>query len=130
MMRTLTSPNFPSIETFISGNNLQAMDELIEPHAVKGIWPEERQIWSCAMTLQCPRRDSAYAQTVIRSPMGGAAPCRGLDGRAFLDRTAPRTAAGQVNRHGSRHGADAENEKRRVIHKIIEAASGTGRRRL
>ena len=70
MMRSRSYPNFPLMVTYISGGNLQAMDELIEPPAVKGIWSKERQIWSCAMILQCRWRDSAYAQSVIRSPMG------------------------------------------------------------
>ena len=83
MMRSRSSPNFPLIVILISADNLQAMVELIEPHAVKGIWPEEGQIWSCAMTLQCSRRDRAYAESMIRSPLGRRSSAEGWTGELF-----------------------------------------------
>ncbi|WP_090743684.1 hypothetical protein [Paracoccus tibetensis] len=57
--------------SYMSDDNLRAMVDLIARHAGKGVWPEEGLIRSWAMTIQCPPpRDSAYAQSLIRSAMG------------------------------------------------------------
>ena len=95
--------------TYIAGDNLQAMDEVIEPPAVKAIWPRGTADLVLRDDIAMPATRQGLCREHDPVTLGAAAPCRGLDGKAFPDRTAPRTAAGQVNRHGSRRGAHAEN---------------------
>lgn len=79
--------------SYMSDDNLRAMVDLIARHAGKGVWPEEGLIRSWAITIQCPPpRDSAYAQSLIRSAMGRQAMAEGR--RAVPGGEEARPAAG------------------------------------
>ncbi|MDN5567697.1 MAG: hypothetical protein L0G27_02915 [Paracoccus sp. (in: a-proteobacteria)] len=112
--------------TYMSDNNLRAMVDLIARHAAKGVWPEEGLIRSWAMTIQCPPpRDSAYAQSLIRSAMGRQAMSEGWAGELFqiAKRLGPPPGKYIITR--LKQDADSNRHKRRVIRENIEAGRAT-----
>ena len=112
--------------TYMSDDNLRAMVDLIARHAVKGIWPEEGLIRSWAMTLQCPPpRDSAYAQSLIRSAMGRQAMAEGWAVELFQIARKLGPPPGKYIITRLRQDADANRHKRRVIRENIEVGRAT-----
>ncbi|WP_182911453.1 hypothetical protein [Paracoccus sp. JM45] len=112
--------------TYMSDNNLRAMVDLIARHATKGIWPEEGLIRSWAMTIQCPPpRDSAYAQSLIKSAMGRQAMAEGWAVELFqiAKRLGPPPGKYIITR--LKQDADSNRHKRRVIRENIEAGRAT-----
>ncbi|MFN4102691.1 MAG: hypothetical protein ACK4GT_23260, partial [Pararhodobacter sp.] len=112
--------------SYMSDDNLRAMVDLIARHAVKGVWPDEGLIRSWAMALQCPPpRDSAYAQSLIRSAMGRQAMAEGWAVELFQIARKLGPPPGKYIIMRLRQEADSNRHRRRVIRENIEAGRAT-----
>lgn len=112
--------------TYMSDDNLRAMVDLIARHAVKGVWPEEGLVRAWAMTIQCPPpRDSAYAQSLIKSAMGRQAMAEGWAVELFQIAKKLGPPPGKYIITRLKQDADSNRHKRKVIHENIEAGRAT-----
>lgn len=112
--------------SYMSDDNLRAMVDLIARHAVKGVWPEEGLVRAWAMTLQCPPpRDSAYAQSLIKSAMGRQAMAEGWAVELFQIAKKLGPPPGKYIITRLKQDADSNRHKRRVIRENIEAGRAT-----